>query len=83
MHTIVKNVEINCNGHYTMGTILCLYVFLLISSTIASKSNTQIENINGYSLKNVSSQLSEEFTKISNEELGVSIIQVNITYKYF
>ncbi|KAK4871749.1 hypothetical protein RN001_015873 [Aquatica leii] len=68
----------------TIHTAIILFLLYLhlnilcaakLTVNVASKGKIQVENIQGYSLKNVTTKLSQEFTKISNEELGVTVIQ--------
>ncbi|KAF5272845.1 hypothetical protein FQR65_LT00441 [Abscondita terminalis] len=77
------NMKQNCSYSNSRSAVTLFFLYLQISTlctakltiNVASKNKIQVENIQGYSLKNVTLQLSEEFNKISNEELGVTEIQ--------
>lgn len=76
-----KNVERRVFQTYIAGLLLFIHLYICFAKTstnIASKNKVQIESIQGYSLKNITDHLSKEFNDISNEELGVSEIQVNL-----
>ncbi|KAF5289595.1 hypothetical protein FQA39_LY15042 [Lamprigera yunnana] len=68
---------------FTLAGISLLFLYLhciivcstKISINVASKNKVQLENIQGYPLRNVTLKLSEEFNKISDEELGIAVIQ--------
>ncbi|KAB0801153.1 hypothetical protein PPYR_05507 [Photinus pyralis] len=56
-------------------SLSCLTVCYAKSANVSSRTKVQVETPSEYSLKNVTLYLSKEFNKISDEELGLTVIK--------